>query len=151
MSRDSRDAHADPQVDAMMRIGELAATAGESVKTLRYWTDLGLLEAERGDNGYRYYRPEMARRVTFIRSSQRLGFRLEEIRDVLTLRDQGLSPCDEVRDELRAHLDLVQSRIAELQALERELADRLAWAERNPDPDCGDDGCVYLTPEAASA
>ncbi len=59
-----------------LSIGSLAGRTGETIKTLRYWTDLGLLEAERGENGYRYYAEDMAERSTFIRSAQALGFTL---------------------------------------------------------------------------
>lgn len=127
-----------------LSIGQLAAATRERVKTLRFWSDLGLLAAERGSNGYRYYDADMAKRVTFIRRTQQLGFSLEDIRGILNLRDEGLQPCDEVREDLDAHLMAVRRRIAELQKLEGELSARLAWAQANPDPDC-DEGCVYLT------
>jgi hypothetical protein len=38
-----------------LSIGDLANVTGETVKTLRYWTDQGLLDTERGENNYRYY------------------------------------------------------------------------------------------------
>lgn len=130
----------------MLTIGQLAATTREPVKTLRFWTDRGLLSAERGGNGYRYYHPDATKRISFIRRTQAIGFSLREIRGILGLRDEGLQPCDEVRSELAAHLAAARSRIAELQDLERELAVRLAWANTEPDPQC-DEGCVYLTEE----
>ena len=128
----------------MLSIGELARETGETVKVLRYWTDLGLLITERGDNRYRYYPPAMAERVGFIRSTQALGFSLQEIRGILALREEGVQPCDEVREELSAHLAAVRERIEELQHLERDLKARLKWAETHPDPGCESEGCVYL-------
>ena len=127
-----------------LSIGELANLAREPVKTLRYWSDQGLLDSQRGDNGYRYYQPEMVERVSFIRNTQALGFRLDDIKGILKLRGEGVKPCAEVREELQEHLTTVKSRIAELQALEFELAGRLAWAKANPDPECDGEGCVYL-------
>jgi DNA-binding transcriptional MerR regulator len=127
-----------------LSIGQLAAATRERVKTLRFWSDLGLLTAERGSNGYRYYDPGMARRVAFIRGTQELGFSLDDIRGILDLRKEGLQPCDEVRENLQAHLSAVRTRITELQALEGELSARLTWAQAHPDPKC-DEGCVYLT------
>jgi len=130
-----------------LRIGELARITKETVKTLRYWTDLGLLEAQRGENGYRYYSPEASKRVRFIRNTQGLGFNLEAIKGILSLRDEGLQPCDEVREELAAHLSAVRQRLAELKTLEAELAARLQVALENPDPNCDEVGCVYLDGE----
>jgi DNA-binding transcriptional MerR regulator len=125
------------------RIGELARATGETVKTLRYWTNQGLLNAERGENGYRHYSPEAVTRAAFIRATQALGFTLEETRGILVLRDEGVQPCEHVRDRLKMHLAAVQSRIKELQILEDELTARLAWAERHPEPECSQ-GCIYL-------
>jgi DNA-binding transcriptional MerR regulator len=131
------------------QIGELARATGETVKTLRYWTNQGLLNAERGENDYRFYPPEAVTRAAFIRATQALGFTLEEIRGILALRDAGVQPCEQVREELRTHLTAVRSRIRELQVLEDELTARLTWAEAHPDPECAE-GCIYLVPAAPS-
>lgn len=126
-----------------MRIGELAATSGERVKTLRYWDDLGLLPSRRDGNGYRRFDPGAPERVALIRSAQALGFTLRDVRGILELRREGVRPCRHVREHLRDHLAQVRRRLAELRALEGELDGRLEWAERHPEPPC-DEGCVYL-------
>lgn len=128
----------------MYSIGQLANNTGVSVKTLRYWSDLDLLDVERTDNGYRHFRVGMTERVTFIRSSQALGFSLQEIKSILNLRRDNMRPCEHVHNNLRQHLENVQLRIQELKTLEGELEKRLNWAEANPIPDCQTDGCVYL-------
>ena len=127
-----------------LSIGDLSSQTRETVKTLRYWTDQGLLEAERGANNYRYYSPDTPQRVTFIRSAQALGFTLADIGDILRLREAGVVPCDHVRADLRKQLAGVQKRLAELRALEHELSERLAWADTDPSPVCDTEGCVYL-------
>jgi DNA-binding transcriptional MerR regulator len=127
-----------------LSIGQLAKRTGERVKTLRYWTDLGLLDAERANNGYRLFRAGMAERVTFVRSSQALGFSLQEIKSILNLREAGTRPCEHVRRNLRNHLEQVRTRTKELKTLEHELEARLNWAEANLTPDCNTEGCVYL-------
>lgn len=133
---------------AMMRIGELAAATGETVKTLRFWEEQGLLEAQRSESGYRYFARRMAERSRFIRQAQALGFTLGEIRGILELRGDGLQPCDDVRSQLRDHLEAIQQRLTELKALERELEARLRWAEADGDPLCQDD-CVFLAPNGS--
>lgn len=127
-----------------LSIGDLATRTGKTVKTLRYWTDQGLLKAERGANNYRYYPPDTPQRVAFIRSAQALGFTLTDLGDILKLRDAGVTPCDHVRADLRKHLKDVRARISGLRVLERELSERLTWAEADPSPDCETEGCVYL-------
>lgn len=83
-----------------LSIGGLAERTGETVKTLRYWTNMGLLEAERGENGYRYYQQDAPERSSFIRSAQARGFSLSEIQEILSLRSSGARPCEEVRERL---------------------------------------------------
>lgn len=128
----------------MTTIGQLARRTRESVKTLRYWTDLGLLAAERGANGYRYYGAGAAERAQFIRGAQALGLTLREIGDVLDAREHEHPPCQEAREVLVRHLRDVRERLAQWARLEAELAERLAWAEAHPRPACEGEGCVYL-------
>ncbi len=88
-----------------LSIGDLATLTHERVKTLRYWTDQGLLKAERGANNYRYYSQDTPQRVAFIRSAQALGFTLADIGDILRLREAGVVPCDHIRADLRNNLN----------------------------------------------
>ncbi|HEX7000922.1 MAG TPA: MerR family transcriptional regulator [Trueperaceae bacterium] len=134
----------------MVKIGELAFESGESVKTLRYWTDLGLLAAERGTNGYRYYGAGAAERAQFIRGAQALGLTLREIRDVLDARGHEHPPCQEARAVLARHLRDARERLAQWTRLEAELSERLAWAEAHPRPVCNGEGCVYLADTPAA-
>lgn len=127
-----------------MRIGMLARATGERVRTLRYWADEGLLATERTPSGYREFPEAMVERVAFLRGAQALGLTLQEIRGVLELRRDGVPPCAHVRRQLRAHLDSVRARLRRLQALEAELAARLAWAQAHPEPEC-EEACVYLS------
>lgn len=129
-----------------MRIGELARATGESVKTLRFWTEAGLLSASRGHNRYRYYGRGSARRATAIRRIENLGFTLAEIRELLSVREEGVPPCGDVRLRLQERLADTRRRRAELRELERELEAHLAWARAHLDDDCSDvDGiCVIL-------
>lgn len=127
-----------------LQIGKLAHDTNETVKTLRFWTSLGLLRAERGMNRYRYYSPDAVDRVKFIRNTQALGFSLRETRDILELRDRNELPCQEVRERLAEHLTNLRARIDQLRRLEDELSARLAWAKAHPNPECYGDGCIYL-------
>ncbi len=127
----------------MVTIGELAKQVGESVKTIRYWSDLAMLEPIRTKSNYRLYSESSLKRIKFIRTSQALGFSLSEIKAFIDLRKDGKQPCHEVISELNEHLKIVQKNLQELKNLELELKTRLKWAQEHPDADC-DEGCVYL-------
>ncbi len=71
-----------------MAIGEVAERAGMSTSRIRYYEARGLLpEAERAA-GKRRYGEEVFRRLAIIDAAQRVGFSLEEIRDLLGSRDE---------------------------------------------------------------
>lgn len=95
-------------------IGSVAGELGLNPKTIRYYEDVGLLpEADRTSSGYRVYSPEVINRLKFIKQAQRLGFRLNEIKDILLLKESGTRPCTHVR---RLTID----KIKELEELIRE-------------------------------
>lgn len=67
-----------------MKIGELAKMASTNVETIRYYERIGLLQnPDRTASGYRNYTAEAASQLYFIQNSQKLGFSLTEIRDLI--------------------------------------------------------------------
>jgi DNA-binding transcriptional MerR regulator len=105
-----------------MRIGELAGRVGVNPKTIRYYEQIGLLpEPQRLPSGYRRYAEDDVARLVFIKTAQRLGIALDEIREILALRDRGRRPCAFVRGVLRREVADFDQRIAELDHLREEL------------------------------
>ncbi|BCK76255.1 MULTISPECIES: MerR family transcriptional regulator [Acetobacteraceae] len=99
-------------------IGKLASETGVHLETVRYYERIGLIPApRRARNGYRHYRAEDVRRLSFVRRARDLGFDIEEIRTLLALAEPGLPSCDEVRTLAIAHLGDIQSKISDLQRL----------------------------------
>jgi MerR family copper efflux transcriptional regulator len=105
-----------------LSIGAVAAQAGCSVPTVRYYEEIGLLpHAPRTDAGRRHYDGIAVRRLTFIRRCRDFGFSIDQVRELVDLIDNPRRPCLEVRDVAAARLAEVRDRIAELQALESSL------------------------------
>jgi MerR family transcriptional regulator, copper efflux regulator len=108
----------------MMRIGETAAAAGMTAKTLRFYEDRGLLPAaDRAPNGYRDYPQEAVSRLEFIRRGRTAGLTLAQIGDILSVRDIGQAPCTHVEELLAKQLRDLDARIAELSALRATVAE----------------------------
>ena len=108
-----------------MRIGELAATAGTTTKTLRFYEKSGLLPpTERAAHGYRDYEPAALSRLDFIRRGQAAGLRLAQIRQVIDIRDAGDTPCDHVHDLLTARLQATDVRPHQTRATRAQPTDR---------------------------
>ncbi|MCK9875521.1 MerR family transcriptional regulator [Frankia sp. Ag45/Mut15] len=67
-----------------MMIGQLAASTGLSVRTLRFYADAGVLPAQgRSPAGYRLYGPDAVARARLVRTLRELGVGLDDIRRVL--------------------------------------------------------------------
>ncbi|WP_245850908.1 MerR family transcriptional regulator [Paenibacillus herberti] len=68
----------------MYRIGELAKQTNLSIRTLRYYDEIGLLKpAKVAESGYRYYSNEEIRRLQHITALKELGFTLSAIKGML--------------------------------------------------------------------
>jgi MerR family transcriptional regulator, redox-sensitive transcriptional activator SoxR len=106
----------------LLPIGEVAARAGVAPSALRFYEDEGLITAERTPSGHRRYRREVLRRIAFIRSAQRVGLSLDQIRSALATLPGGRTPtADDWRRLSAGWRPLLDARIAELEALRDRL------------------------------
>ena len=129
-----------------MRIGELAAAAGTTTKTLRFYEDTGLLpQTERAANGYRDYGPEALSRLDFIRRGRIAGLTLAQIREVIDIRDAGEAPCHHVYEVFAARVLDIERQIADLDALRADLSQRRDQAgEADPSACPAETVCRYV-------
>ena len=126
-------------VASRIKIGEVSKQTNISVGALRYYESLGLLESERGKNGYRYYPQEAVEKVKFIKKAQVLGFSLDDIHEVLNVHQQGDEPCVFVQSLLQGKIEQLDAQIQKMMAFKEELEDyRDRWATHHPYPQAGD-------------
>jgi DNA-binding transcriptional MerR regulator len=105
-----------------MQIGIVAKKIGLSVDAIRFYERNALLpRAPRTEGGFRQYGENDVETLAFIRRVQGLGFKLSEIRGLLSLRGSRLQPCAPVRRRLEQKLADVQRKLADLHRLEHEL------------------------------
>jgi len=107
-------------VKVLHSIGELARLTGLSVKAIRFYSNRGLVAAERNPAGHRRYGPEAVSRLGLVRTLRELGLDLATIRRVLD-REVTLA------DVAAAHAEALAARIR-LLGLHRAVL--LAVAER---------------------
>ena len=119
-----------PTVSERMQVGELAARAGVSHRTVHYYERLGLLPPpQRKGGGYRYYGPEALKRLQLVHRLKQLGLSLEEVGQVLPLYAEdatGLRGKQEVLAILEQHLTNTDHRLAQLSGFRDELAAHIA-------------------------
>lgn len=112
-----------------MQIGEFAEKAGLSVRAVRYYEELGLLEPEgHSPGGFRLYGGDSARRIQVINFLKELGLSLEEIRDILLARRRyggGHETVGFIQQSLRQKLGLVERKLEALNRMKDELESTL--------------------------
>lgn len=135
-----------------MLIGELSEITGVPSRTIRFYERRGILpEPDRTAAGYRDYDTEAVNRLRFVRSAQRAGLTLAEIRTILVIRDDGDAPCDHTRTLLESKRDAIADRLRQLTELQDELG-RLIDSGRHIGPqECrpGDICSIIPSPSVA--
>jgi len=121
----------------VVQIGALSERTGVNIETIRYYERVGLLKAPpRSPGGYRRYRIDDVRRLSFIRRLRELGFTLENVRALLDLAGSRHTACRAVRDLAANHLEEVRGKIKDLRRMESVLSDMVASCERGARPEC---------------
>ncbi|MDX8389723.1 MAG: heavy metal-responsive transcriptional regulator [Mariprofundaceae bacterium] len=104
-----------------MKIGELSKRATVSIDTIRYYERRQLLPLpERTLSGYRDYSESDVKRLLFVIHAKELGFTLEEIRDLLSLRT-GQADCSQVKIIAESKASEITSRIESLSRIKSVL------------------------------
>lgn len=137
-----------------LKIGELATCADCPVETIRYYEKEGLLPTPtRSDANYRLYGERHVERLQFIRHCRSLDMTLDEVRELLRLRDAPEENCGEVNALLDKHIGHVAERIEQLKGLQVQLhALRAQCGSEQPARDCGIlQGLANLPDEARPA
>ena len=118
----------------MYRIGQLAKLADVTPDTIRYYEKQRMMEHEvRTEGGFRLYTDQDLQRLKFIRYGRQLGFTLDSIRELLSIRiDPAQHTCHESKTIVQKRLNEVEGMIAELQHMQRSL-------KRLNDACCGTD------------
>jgi len=101
-------------VTGLYTTGELARISRTTVRTLRYYDEIGILKPARvSDGGHRYYDEEAITKLHYILTLKEIGFDLEKIKDVMT--NQKTSP----KELLHMRLEMITGEIQELEKSKR--------------------------------
>ena len=121
-----------------MRVNELANKLDVTADTVRYYTRIGILQPIKSiENGYKHYSKDDESRLRFVLKAKNLGFSVSEIQDIMTISEKGDSPCCEVRELVKKHIEQTNHKIAELEALKGNMTKAVdAWEtieDKEPD------------------
>lgn len=120
-----------------MNIGQAAAATGVSAKMIRYYENIGLIrKSVRTESGYRRYDEQDLHLLHFVKQARKLGFSLEQIRELLSLWQNKQRASQDVKALAMRHVDELEERIREMVEMRdalRHLAHHCAGDHR---PDC---------------
>jgi DNA-binding transcriptional MerR regulator len=127
----------------LLTIGAIAKIAGVTVRTLRYYEEIGLIAPEkRSDSQYRLYPDRVLRRIKAIFALQDLGYTLEQIlvmlgpySDVYAMTKQD--KVDGTRSTLQQLLLCVEDKLTCLHAMQADLTQRMALLDNACTPCVG--------------
>ncbi|VVE73883.1 MerR family transcriptional regulator [Pandoraea captiosa] len=120
-----------------MNIGQAAQASGVTAKMIRYYESIGLMPpSPRSEAGYRRYGEQDLHLLRFIRQARRLGFGIDQIRQLLALwQDRGRSSA-QVKALAQTHVDELNQRIGELVAMRDTLSHLAMHCHGDDRPDC---------------
>jgi DNA-binding transcriptional MerR regulator len=140
-----------PAGGKQMQIKELSDRTGLQDKTIRFYEEVGVLPPpKRLPNGYRDYGEADVERVKFVAGLRRLDFSLDDVSEILAMRDRREAPCRVVLSTLSVKADEIAQRIAELSRLEKDLRQLYSLGLTFPTDDVDGKNCVcHLISEKA--
>ena len=141
-------------MQADLSSGDLARSSGNTVRTIRFYEEEGLLRPSVvSDGGHRRYTRDDLERLLLITDLRELGLSLCEIRSVLEIRT-GCHTASEFalrfQQVLAGHLDQAQRRLERLRRVKKELFDALATIQERLARH-GEEQCPCTVADAAHA
>ena len=120
-----------------MNIGIAAEHAGLTVKTVRYYANIGMVvPAQNPRTGYRDYSEDDVARLQFIGKARRFDFSIEECRELLSLYDDQDRSSSEVKALTLDKIKAIDEKLLALQSLRDQLNHLAAHCQGDDRPDC---------------
>lgn len=107
-----------------LTIGKVAKQAHVNIETIRYYERVGLIdEPPRSESGYRLFSEDVVQRISFIKKAQDLGFKLNEIKTLLSMSENGNYDCYEAQQFALQKISEIESKIVALNEIKAVLYD----------------------------
>lgn len=116
-----------------LKIGEVARRSGLPIKTIRFYSEEGLIHPTgRSEGGYRLFSEEVFAELSLIRTLKAMEIPLQDVRQILESRRSGVCTCKSFQERIRTKAGEIEQKIGALRHLHSELQDMLSrWQ------DCG--------------
>jgi len=132
----------------LLKIGDLAKSGGVTVRTVRYYEELGLLKpSEITEGGFRLFTEHDIKKLQFIKRFKELEFPLEEIKRLLETAGKGKDKQQKISGSsnlLQKQLAEVENRIGEFENLKENILEAMSMLESCKK--CKEEKCPSICP-----
>ncbi len=119
------------KVSVRLTIGKVAKLSEVGVETIRYYEREGIIcQPKKNGGAFREYPDDVVHRVRFIKRAQELGFSLNEITEMLSLRNDSSGTCSKIKSKADMKLCQIEEKIADLKRIKKALIKVKAICER---------------------
>ncbi len=134
-----------------MKIQTFSKLTGLSAKTIRYYESIGILASPRcAANGYREYDKQAVERAHFVAGARSLELSLDEIAEILAMRDRREAPCRTMLNLIKQKADQIEERIRLLRQMKEDLRQLHKLGLTFPTDDIDGKNCIcHLVSEHA--
>ena len=125
------------QVELKMNIGEAAKKSNLSVKTVRFYSDIGLINPKTNENSnYRIFTPQDIEKLLFVGKARKFNFSIQECRELLSLYENRTRSSSEVKKITLKKINEIDQKLSELHALKNELSRVAKSCNGDQRPEC---------------
>ena len=123
-------------VKVNMFISEISKKLNITKRAIRHYEDLGIIKSNRMNNNYRYFDQVNIDKLKFLVRARKLGFSLEECKELITLFKNNNRKSEHVRNIAKNKLASITKQINELKDLKTSLEWLVKKCPGNDKPDC---------------
>ncbi len=111
-----------PSPGPPLKIGDVARRSGLTVKTIRFYSDEGLIQPiSRSESGYRLFEEGVFAELSLIRTLRAMEIPLPDVHQILEARRSGVCTCSELKARIRRKAGEIGEKIVAMQNLQVEL------------------------------
>ena len=120
-----------------MNIGKAALQSGLTIKTVRYYSNIGLINPRKNvDTGYRDFSENDIAKLQFVGKARKFDFNIEECRELLALYENKDRPSKDVKSLTLEKIQQIDKKLEELKGLRDQLNSLALSCQGDNRPDC---------------
>lgn len=121
----------------ILNIGKAAKLSNLTVKTVRYYADIGLVSPVKNNNtGYRDFSEDDVARLQFVSKARKFNFSIQECEELLSLYSDKNRSSREVKALTLEKISQINVKLLELKDLKKQLSFLADNCKGNDRPDC---------------